>query len=288
MGSVCGKHATVAPLPAGLVVPGLSPARSGSTPARSGPTPGLLVLWDVENLPVPRVKEAKDSLHGTAGDIGEIMLAHCQAASGGVQGAARLVCVHPDRYPLPLKNSLRTRGVQMLDAGPKRGAVDTHLKSYLNDLLLDSVLEGEGALGRGGWIWLASGDADFAGDMRRARKCGFKVGILYGVASNADYFSQADAAVKWEAVLDECAARAAGKRSSASASASSATPATAAPLEEGALLSPSRGTPREPCRSFLSKEGCSRRHCRYPHIGADGKEVPKERRGEERPAPQTV
>ena len=211
MGQTCGKPTRVAPQPV---------------------LESLTILWDVENLPIPRKdgKAAKDVF--TAGDVGEALLARCEQASGGTCSAARVLCVHPERYPIPLKNSLRTRGVQMLDAGPKRGAVDTHLKGYLNDLLVDYLLEqgsslsGEGSrAGEGGsassrrWVWLASGDADFAGDVRRARKCGFKVGIIHGAASNADFFGQADASLTWDNVLADCTAKVGRKASLSSSSA---------------------------------------------------------------------
>lgn len=198
MGNTCGKggSARVAPLPS---------------------VADFVVLWDVENLPIPKPLPASASRAAfTAGDVGEALLRHCLLASGGLSSTAntRLVCVHPDRYPMPLKNSLRTRGVQMLDAGAKRGAVDTHLKSYLNDLLIETLLEAKRPGER--WLWLASGDADFAGDLRRARRCGFRVGVIHGLASNQDYYGQSDATVNWDAIIAECTAGG-GRKGSAGA-----------------------------------------------------------------------
>jgi hypothetical protein len=221
MGASCSHPSRVSPL---------APAAQPSS---------VTVLWDVENLPIPRRKEDGGREYGTAGDLGEALLAHCVAASGAARAApvaARLVCVHPERYPIPLKNSLRTRGVQMLDAGSKRGAVDTHLKNFFNDSIVDALLEGaRGGARAGRWMWLASGDADFAGDVRRARRCGFKVGIIFGAASSADYTEHADASVRWDAVLAECERRVAEKRGAeggsgggGGVSASSASPARSA------------------------------------------------------------
>jgi hypothetical protein len=277
-----------------------------SSPARVAPhapaaIAALTVLWDVENLPIPR---REGTAFGTAGDLGEALLAHCVQASGAQAcPVARLVCVHPERYPIPLKNSLRTRGVQMLDAGPKRGAVDTHLKCFLNDAIVDALLEeGGGGGGRAGggrgtrWLWLASGDSDFAGDVRRARRCGFRVGIIHGAASNADYFEHADATVQWSAVLAECEKRAAGKRGSGGGGSASeaAAEASAEPtprrgaagarssggsssdsaVEEGRAgaqpppAAAAAAATAELCRNFSSSKGCTKRNCRFRHLAA--------------------
>jgi hypothetical protein len=283
------------------------PSRVAPAAAAAAPPPpaSVTVLWDVENLPIPRRKEDGGREYGTAGDLGEALLAHCLAASGAARAApvaARLVCVHPERYPMPLKNSLRTRGVQMLDAGSKRGAVDTHLKNFFNDAIVDALLEGaRGPAASGGrWMWLASGDADFAGDVRRARRCGFRVGIIHGAASSADYTEHADASVKWEAVLAECERRVAEKRSSSGgggggggegASASGGSPArgaapaaadepSAAAAAAASCTSPEakaqaalpvegasggKGGEVPLCRNFSSRRGCTARHCRYRH-----------------------
>lgn len=280
MGAACSHPSRVAPL---------------ATPPLS-----LIILWDVENLPVPRLKEQRE--YGTAGDLGEALLAHCVQASGAdtqTSTMARLVCVHPERYPIPLKNSLRTRGVTMLDAGSKRGAVDTHLKAYLNDTIVDTLLEAGGGSASSAslrrWVWLASGDADFAGDVRRARRCGFKVGIIHGAASSPDFFEHCDAHVRWDAVLAECERRAAGKRAApgAASGAGAGEEAVGAGEEAGAepaspsaarSASGSSGSPagtalaspapaqQQPgadaplCRNFGSDKGCTKRNCRYRHV----------------------
>ena len=287
MGASCSHPSRVAPAAAAAAPP----------PPPPPPPASVTVLWDVENLPIPRRKEDGGREYGTAGDLGEALLAHCLAASGAARAApvaARLVCVHPERYPMPLKNSLRTRGVQMLDAGSKRGAVDTHLKNFFNDAIVDALLEGaRGPAASGGrWMWLASGDADFAGDVRRARRCGFRVGIIHGAASSADYTEHADASVKWEAVLAECERRVAEKRggsggwegasasggspargaapaadepsAAAAAAASSSPEAKAQAALEGA--SGGKGGEVPLCRNFSSRRGCTARHCRYRHV----------------------
>ena len=165
----------------------------------------LTVLWDMENLAVPR-----QSVKFSAGDLAEAILRLAYEISCRVSGCVgecprkTLVCVHPSRFPVPLMNSLRTRGVTMLDAGPKRGAVDTYLKGYMNDEVVDTLLQGggPGAKGMGErWIFVASGDSDFAMDARRARRAGFRVGIIYGVSSSVDFTKQADAAIPWAAIL---------------------------------------------------------------------------------------
>lgn len=175
----------------------------------------------------------------------DVAFAAACKASGCKSGECKskvLVCVHPARYPLPLMNSLRTRGVQMLDAGTKRGAVDTHLKGYMNDLVVNTLLAGggPGVAGMGErWIFVVSGDADFAMDARRARKGGFKVGIIYAPNSNSDFTLQADCSVPWSDVLEAARLKKGGGASSTPAATTLSTEAPPTPSAAIGVSSPS-------------------------------------------------
>lgn len=173
-----------------------------------------------------------------AGDVARALLDVVALLSGGRPESMRsgvcssLVAVHHSRESLPLRASLRAAGVRMLDAGTKLGAVDIALKGVFNDVVVEHVL---GRLGhscapspqsplppadqqehgqlsppplqrrlRGGdsWVWLVSGDRDFADDCRRARRVGLRVGIVYTAAASPDLLSHADASVPWAAILN--------------------------------------------------------------------------------------
>jgi hypothetical protein len=243
----CGPSlARVSPRPYQPTPPNLSLHEGGP-----GSLHSLTLLWDCENLQVPKSKEF------TAGDLSDAMVevafvAACKASGciGGECKSKLLVCVHPARYPLPLMNSLRTRGVQMLDAGTKRGAVDTHLKGYMNDLVVNTLLAGggPGVAGMGErWIFVVSGDADFAMDARRARKGGFKVGIIYAPNSNSDFTLQADCSVPWSDVLEAARLKKSLVGSTAAVTGTPSTEAPPTPSAQSALSSPS--TSDEPGQS---------------------------------------
>ncbi len=256
----------------------------------------LTVYWDTENALGPR------SL--SAGELASALLVAAETlAHGSPRNGGRVIAVHAPRFALPLLKSLRTCGVTLLDAGPKRGAVDCALKGALNDVLVDALLaarQSSPAAAGDSWLFVCSGDCDFADDVRRARRAGFRVGVVFSDATNVDFIAQADVALPWSAVLDiaHASVRSGGAAAPADAAdqvppsspASALAPPSASsrtlisPPKAGALLSPPKvgaaadvaqgvggaRSSKRICRDFAAG-GCPRGDaCRYAHVVGEG------------------
>ena len=90
--------------------------------------------------------------------------------------------------------------------------MDIKLKDCVNDVIVDFALRrgaAEALRGGGGggdnapsYLFIASGDGDFAGDVRRAKLVGLRVGLFYPPAVAKDYVRLYDLALPWAAVLE--------------------------------------------------------------------------------------
>ena len=312
MGSCFSNAARVSPLPPAFLRPPVSTAShravsiiraaetiesidaaTGSKRARLQPPPcgdaacpgcthprSLTVYWDTENALGPRTL--------SAGELASALLLAAEIlAHGSPRNGGRVIAVHAARFALPLLKSLRLCGVTLLDAGPKRGAVDCALKGALNDVLVDSLLTSRqsGDVPAGdAWLFVCSGDCDFADDVRRARRAGFRVGVVFSDATNVDFIAQADVALPWSAVLDIAHS---SVRSGVAAPTDSvdqvppSSPASALALSAAIISSPKSGpstadgsaggarSSKRICRDFAAG-GCPRGDsCRYAHVNAE-------------------
>lgn len=236
------------------------------TPALSAryTSSACVVLWDTENLSGPLKRFT----------MGDLSAALAQCSSEASSGApSTVVAVHSDRFPRSMRSSLRVRGATLLDAGPKRGSVDGALKGYWNDVVVDALLRAPG-VGARGWLWVASGDKDFSDDVRRAQRAGFKVGIVFGEPTAADFLTLGDARVPWRQVVAaaERIAEEMLRRGMLEAPCGVDTPvvnAVAPPAPVATPRATPQSTPRAkstvPCRDFQRK-ACFRANCRFAHV----------------------
>jgi hypothetical protein len=263
----------------------------------------LRVWWDTENCPVPKLP----SRGASAGALGEalreaaLVLAHARARPAGA--ACRVVAVHGHRYPAPLRTSLRTHGVESLDAGHKRGAVDVAIKCGINDAIVEELLlrgcaaapaaapaVSADAAGGADWIVVVSGDCDYADDVRRAKRAGFRVAVIFAAATASDYVGLADAALPWAtlcafaaaatpvirgiATRAQIAAPAADTSGSAGSGApeNPASPPLSPPPGATAAAAPAASR-KKPCRNWAETGTCAyNEKCRFAHAsrGDDG------------------
>lgn len=235
----------------------------------------VVVLWDTENLSGGGQKKGL-----SIGDLG-VGLAQCshEAAGGARGGSAQVIAVHGDRFPRALKSSLRVRGLTLLDAGPKRGSVDGALKGAWNDFVVDALLGGRRERG---WLFVASGDKDFADDVRRAQRAGFKVGIICRENTATDFSSLGDAVVPWRAVVAaaerifaENLQRGTVERVAAEESGGSPAsfPVPAANGSRGHTPAPStRARSPVACRDY-QRDACFRANCRFLHTKVSDRET---------------
>ena len=256
----------------------------------------LHVFWDVENAAVPRGGSVTAADVATALLAAARRLAHEPPAAAATAAAAAagpgLVAVAPHRYPSPLRKSLQLAGVAMCDAGDKRGAVDIALKDLVNDVIIDFASHSQADVAGGAetWLVIVSGDGDFAGDLRRARRVGLRVGLVHSASSPAELARLADRSLPWSAVLEAAEQRRRGAPGSprdgaadggeapsgatavasagVAAAGSGDAPGIAVPQSPVPLAPQPR--PRAPsssaelCRDHLNGR-CARRACRYVH-----------------------
>ena len=229
------------------------------------------VWWDTENCCIPR---NAGGLVVSAGAIGEalreaalvLVHAHAQPSMG-----IRVIAVHAPRYPTPMRTSLRTHGIDTLDAGPKRGAVDVALKGAFNDVIVDELLRGARAHSSEGatWLIIVSGDSDYADDIRRAKRAGLRVAVIFAAATANDFVGLADVALPWISVCDIAAAMTKGNI--AGVMARQAKPSPAAHSK-----SPAHSDDREKklCKTFCRTGTCENgENCRFAHIAMNDREV---------------
>ena len=229
------------------------------------------VWWDTENCCIPR---NAGGLVVSAGAIGEalreaalvLVHAHAQPSMG-----IRVIAVHAPRYPTPMRTSLRTHGIDTLDAGPKRGAVDVALKGAFNDVIVDELLRGARAHTSEGatWLIIVSGDSDYADDIRRAKRAGLRVAVIFAAATANDFVGLADVALPWISVCEIAAAMT--KRNITGVMARQAKPSPAAHKQ-----SPAHSDDREKklCRQFCRTGTCENgENCRFAHTAMNEREV---------------
>ena len=217
------------------------------------------------------------------------------ATAAAAAAGPGLVAVAPHRYPSPLRKSLQLAGVAMCDAGDKRGAVDIALKDLVNDVIIDFACRSqadaaEGDEERETWLVIVSGDGDFAGDLRRARRVGLRVGLVHSASSPAELARLADRSLPWSAVLEAAEQRrrgAPGSPRDGAADGGEAPPGATAVASAGVAAAgsgdaPGIAVPQSPvpqapqprprapsssaelCRDHLNGR-CARRACRYVH-----------------------
>ena len=246
----------------------------------------LHVFWDVENAGISHSGRA------SAADVAAALVEEARRLAHDRRGAAvtdnsadvgagagpGLVAVVPHRFPAPLRKSLHLAGIVAKDAGDKRGAVDIALKDLVNDVVVDFALRRRRAAlgGAPTFLFIASGDGDFAGDVRRARRAGLRVGLIYPAASPAGFIRLADLALPWTAVLER-AERIAEAGPQPSGLAAAGLPRGGAPSPPPASPSSSSSSssslssslsPRaaEACRDFVRGRCARGAACRYSHV----------------------
>ena len=265
-----------------------SPPCGGAAASCAGcsPVAALHIFWDTENAFASR--EGRASAADVAAALVELArgLAHERRASASAALAGPgLVAIVSHRCPEPLRKSLDLCHVAMRDAGTKKGGVDIKLKDCVNDVIVDFALRrgaAEALRGGGGggdnapsYLFIASGDGDFAGDVRRAKLVGLRVGLFYPPAVAKDYVRLYDLALPWAAVLERAEEIAgAGLQPEGLAAAGllrrSGVPTQSPPPQSSPSQSAATGasSKKELCRDF--QRGRCRRgeHCTYLHAAA--------------------
>jgi hypothetical protein len=98
-------------------------------------------------------------------------------------------------HSAPLLDRLRTAGVSIYSSGGKRGSVDVELKRQLQ-AFASMLLRREGVR-----VYIASGDCDFAADLRLLQEAGFEAGVIANASSRRAYVDQAEHVLSWEALV---------------------------------------------------------------------------------------
>lgn len=162
------------------------------------PPTKITVFWDTENLAWNQQKRASD-LYCALGVLVRREVETFLNRDG--LSPAHVIAVHNGKYfGTSHFNALACINADLRNAGTKVCCVDWKLKCLWNDYLVECMQTNVPVSNE--WLWIASSDSDFADDIRRAKKIGFKVGVVHNNNVVQEYVQLADAVVHWTSILN--------------------------------------------------------------------------------------